>query len=126
MESTLGLDGESLSSCQTGQPLALIQEMYFGDGIQLFKEEDNERYYEEYQTLQSKDNLNATEQTRRDELEDFFDASVVGGVEIDKRLALESIRQHRSPRTHQPSADWTNATGVTTTSIGPWKPRLFH
>ena len=68
----------------------LIQEMYFGDGIQLYKEEDNERYYEEYQTLQSKDNLNATEQTRRDELEDFFDASVVGGVEIDNAWRLKA------------------------------------
>ena len=68
----------------------LIQEMYFGDGIQLYKEDDNDRYYDEYQTLQSKDNLNATEQTRRDELEDFFDASVIGGVEIDDAWRLKA------------------------------------
>ena len=68
----------------------LIQEMYFGDGIQLYKEEDNERYYDEYQTLQSKEGLNATEQTRRDELEDFFDASVVGGAPIEDAWRLKA------------------------------------
>ena len=68
----------------------LIQEMYFGDGVELYKEDDNERYYEEYQSLQSKDSLNATEQTRRDELEDFFDAKTIGGYPIEKAWRLNA------------------------------------
>ena len=68
----------------------LIQEMYFGDGIQLYKSEDNDRYYDEYQQLQSQSSLNATEQTRRDELEEFFDATVVGGYAIDDAWRLKA------------------------------------
>lgn len=68
----------------------LIQEMYFGNGVELYSEKDNERYKTEYMHLQSQDNLNTTEQTRRDELEQFFDAEVVGGGPIEDAWRLKA------------------------------------
>ena len=68
----------------------LIQEMYFGNGIELYSEKDNERYRKEYMHLQAQDDLNSTEQTRRDDLEQFFDAEVLGGASLEDAWRLKA------------------------------------
>ncbi len=68
----------------------LVQEMYFGDGIALYEDEDNLRYIEEYQRLQNADTLSASEQTRRDDLEHFFDAETLGGLPMQEAWKLRA------------------------------------
>ena len=68
----------------------LVQEMYFGDGISLYEEKDNLQYIEEYQRLQNAPTLSASEQTRRDDLEHFFDAETLGGFPMQEAWKLRA------------------------------------
>ncbi len=68
----------------------MIQEMYFGQGIELYSQEDHQRYHSEYLDLQQAPTLTATEQTRRDELEHFFDAKTIGGIPIEDAWRLHA------------------------------------
>ena len=74
--------------------ISLLPQLYFGQGARLYSEEDNAKYMHEYENLVSSDILTEKERQRRDQLEAFFSAELLGGRSID-----EAWRLYASPNT---------------------------
>ena len=64
--------------------------MYFGQGLQLYEENEHQRYLNEWQRLHSSETLDHAEKERRNELETFFAAETVGGRDIEDGWKLHA------------------------------------
>lgn len=74
--------------------LSLITQLYFGHGSRLYSEEENSKYIQEYENLVTSDSMTEKERLRRDQLEAFFSAELLGGRSME-----EAWRLYASPNT---------------------------
>ena len=67
-----------------------FQQMYFGDGVQLYESSTHEQYLHEWEELTSQDSLSPLQAERRDELEGLFSPENVGGREMTEGWRLHA------------------------------------
>ena len=67
-----------------------FQQMYFGDGVQLYESSTHEQYLHEWEELTSQDSLSPLQAERKDELEGLFSPENVGGREMTEGWRLHA------------------------------------
>lgn len=67
-----------------------FQQMYFGDGVQLYDKATHEQYLNEWEELLSQNGLSPLQASRRDELEGLFSPESIGGREMSDGWRLHA------------------------------------